>query len=72
MKVKDYGVGIKEEDLPRVFRRFYKCDKSRNAEGFGLGLALSEKIAIQHGGRLLAESEFGEWSEFTLLLPAAE
>ncbi len=72
VKVKDNGVGIKEEDLPRVFRRFYKCDKSRNAEGFGLGLALSEKIAIQHGGRLLAESEFGEWSEFTLLLPAAE
>lgn len=67
--VKDYGAGIREEDLAHIFKRFYKADKSRNSIGFGLGLPLTMKIAQKHGGTVLAESKQGEGSTFTLLLP---
>ena len=70
VEVKDFGVGIAEDHKERIFQRFYKCDKSRNAEGFGLGLPLSKKIAEKHGGRITVESELGKGSIFTLYLPA--
>lgn len=69
VRVRDYGSGIGEEDLPYIFKRFYKADKSRNSQGFGLGLPLTMKIAQKHGGTVLAESKKGEGSIFTLLLP---
>lgn len=69
VSVKDYGVGIEAEKLNHIFRRFYQCDKSRSAEGFGLGLSLSEKIAEKHGGKIEVSSEPGKGSEFTLYLP---
>lgn len=69
VSVKDHGEGISEEDLPHIFKRFYKADKSRNSRGFGLGLPLTMKIAQKHGGTVLAESTQGEGSTFTLLLP---
>lgn len=72
VSVKDYGTGISEEEMPHIFKRFYKTDKSRNSEGFGLGLPLTMKIAQKHGGTVLAESEPGKGSKFTLLLPIAE
>lgn len=67
--VKDHGLGICEEELTHIFKRFYKTDKSRNSQGFGLGLPLAMKIAQKHGGTILAESRLGEGSSFTLLLP---
>lgn len=72
VSVKDYGTGISEEEMPHIFKRFYKTDKSRNSEGFGLGLPLTMKIAQKHGGTVLAESEPGKGSKFTLLLPVVE
>lgn len=66
--VTDHGIGIEKEELPYIFRRFYKCDKSRNREGVGLGLSLSMKIAEKHGGRIQVESEIGQGSRFTLFL----
>lgn len=72
VSVKDYGAGISEEDLPHIFKRFYKADKSRNSKGFGLGLPLTMKIAQKHGGTILAESKEGAGSTFTLLLPNIE
>lgn len=71
VSVKDYGAGISEEDLPHIFKRFYKADKSRNSRGYGLGLPLTMKIAQKHGGTVLAESKQGEGSIFTLVLPCA-
>ena len=71
VSVKDYGAGISEEDLPHIFKRFYKADKSRNSRGYGLGLPLTMKIAQKHGGTVLAESKQGEGSTFTLVLPCA-
>lgn len=70
--VKDHGPGIQEEDMAHIFKRFYKADKSRNSEGFGLGLPLAMKIAEKHGGTIQAESSFGEGCIFTLLLPAID
>lgn len=69
VKVKDYGIGIEEEEIEHIFQRFYKCDKSRNMEGFGLGLSLSMKIAQKHGGTITVSSEAGKGSVFTLFLP---
>ncbi len=69
VSVRDHGTGIREEDVPHIFKRFYKADKSRNTEGFGLGLPLTMKIAQKHGGTVTAESRPGEGSTFTLLLP---
>ncbi len=72
VRVRDYGAGISEEDLPYIFKRFYKADKSRNSQGFGLGLPLTMKIAQKHGGTVLVQSRQGEGSTFTLLLPQNE
>ncbi len=69
VRVEDHGIGVKPENKENIFRRFYKCDESRNAEGFGLGLALSAKIVEKHKGRITLESIYGEGSVFTLYLP---
>ncbi len=69
VRVSDHGIGILPEHSEKIFRRFYKCDKARNANGFCLGLALSKKIVEKHGGRLSVESVYGVGSVFTLYLP---
>ncbi len=69
--VEDNGIGIKKEDLPNIFNRFYKVDKARTAEdgSFGLGLSMVKWIAETHGGSVIAESVFGQGSKFTVVLP---
>ena len=67
LSVKDDGIGIKEEDLPKIWGRFYRADESRSREsGFGLGLSLVSQIAALHGGEVSASSVYGEGSEFTV------
>ena len=67
--VQDHGCGITKEEVKKIFTPFYRADKARNSEGYGLGLALAEKIAQLHGGSIQVESEPGEGSSFTLILP---
>lgn len=68
--VEDTGPGIPEEDLPRIFERFYRSDKARRqGTGFGLGLALAKDIVTAHGGRIDVESQPGKGSRFTVILP---
>jgi two-component system phosphate regulon sensor histidine kinase PhoR len=73
IRVRDQGVGIPAAHLPRIFERFYRVDKSRSRKegGTGLGLAIVKHIAQAHGGRVIAESETGEGSTFTVCLPGA-
>ncbi len=68
-RVTDFGCGIKEEDLQHIFEPFYRVEKSRNSEGFGLGLSLAKRIAQIHQGKLSVSSVWGEGSTFTIVLP---
>ena len=69
--VRDTGSGIAAEDLPYVFERFYRADKSRSRAtgGAGLGLAIARQLVEAHGGRIWVESTEGEGCTFTLALP---
>ncbi len=69
--VADSGAGIAEEDLPRVFERFWRANKVRSRElgGAGLGLSIAKEIADRHGARLAVASQLGRGSTFTLILP---
>lgn len=73
VSVTDSGRGIPEEDLPRVFDRFYRVERSRSREagGTGLGLAIAKHIVDAHGGRITAHSRQGAGSTFTFTLPRA-
>ena len=76
VSVSDNGVGIAEADIPHIFDRFYRVDKSRNKEisGTGLGLAIAKWIMNSHDGEILVESKVGEGTTFTnkfrLFIPA--
>jgi signal transduction histidine kinase len=67
----DTGIGIRSEDLPRLFQSFVQLDASleRQYNGTGLGLALVKRLVDLHGGSIKAQSSFGAGSRFTLSLP---
>ncbi len=75
--VRDTGIGIRQEDLPRIFERFYKVNRARSRADFigpggggsGLGLAIARHVVEAHGGRVKAESVVGLGSTFTFTLP---
>jgi signal transduction histidine kinase len=71
LAVSDSGQGISAEDLPRVFERFYRADKSRSSGGNGLGLAISKSIVEAHGGTIDAVCESGAGATFTVRLPVS-
>ena len=64
--IEDRGVGIPEADLPHIFRRFYRADKARSGEGYGLGLSIASTIAEEHGASISASSEEGKGSIFSV------
>jgi signal transduction histidine kinase len=72
--VRDTGAGIAVEDLPYIFERFYRADKSRSRAtgGAGLGLAIAKQLVEAHGGRIEVQSEIGQGTQFTFTLPVAE
>lgn len=71
LSIKDNGIGIQEKEIPFVFERFYRGDKSRNKStgGSGIGLAIVKSIVMAHEGKIELESELGKGSCFTIKLP---
>jgi two-component system phosphate regulon sensor histidine kinase PhoR len=67
--VRDNGVGIPEDELERVFERFYKADRARSGGGTGLGLSIARHIVEAHGGRIWVESLEGQGSTFFFTIP---
>src|SRR5204862_5702281 len=73
IEVRDSGIGIAREHLPRLTERFYRVDgsRSRDTGGTGLGLSIVKHVAQRHGGELEIDSEPGKGSRFRLIFPAA-
>lgn len=70
IRVKDDGIGVKDEDIPKLFNRFYQGDKARStSEGAGLGLSIANWIVEKHYGKILVESRWGEGTCFEVILP---
>ena len=72
IEITDKGTGIPEEELPRIFERFYRVEKGSSARfgGRGLGLSIAMHIVEAHGGELQVESKLGQGSTFRIVLPA--
>ena len=70
--VKDFGIGIRPEDRPHIFKRFYQADRARTDAGFGLGLSLAESIAGAHGASIEVSSAEGSGSTFRVVFQLAD
>jgi PAS domain S-box-containing protein len=69
VKIKDQGIGLKEEHIGKIFTRFYRADGVGNVSGLGLGLHLTKEIIDRHEGKIGVVSEYGKGSEFFFSLP---
>ncbi len=69
VSVNDNGIGISRDELPNIFKRFYRCDRSRSMPGNGLGLSWTRAVIKAHGGDITATSILNEMSTFTVTLP---
>ena len=66
LKIKDYGIGIQNDDMKNIFDRFYRVDKSRGRGGYGLGLSIVKSIADTHNFNIDVQSEYNKYTQFTV------
>ena len=71
ISITDSGIGIKNSDLEKIFKRFYRVDKTRSREtgGSGLGLSISKNVLAKHGGEISVESELNKGTTFLIRIP---
>lgn len=67
LKITDHGIGISKEDLPHVFDRFFRGDKARSHDGYGLGLSIAKQIADNHNAKIRVESKLGVGTTFKVI-----
>jgi len=72
VRIRDTGIGIPPDELPKIWDRLFRGDRSRSQRGLGLGLSLVKAFVAAHGGRIQVRSTLEVGSEFTVLLPALE
>jgi two-component system sensor histidine kinase MprB len=72
LRIRDQGPGIADKDLPHIFERFYRSDRSRNTPGTGLGLSIVDHTVTSHGGTVRVERPEGGGAEFVVTLPGVE
>ncbi len=70
--IKDQGLGMSEEDLPRIWERLYRVDQGRSTQGLGIGLSVVKSIIMAHKGEVHCLSQLGQGSEFTISLPVSK
>jgi two-component system phosphate regulon sensor histidine kinase PhoR len=71
IEVSDTGIGLEEEDIPRIFDKFYRVrsDRTKNISGTGLGLSIVKSVVDAHYGGINVETKIGKGTTFTVLLP---
>ncbi|MCD6217926.1 hypothetical protein J7L05_08720, partial [bacterium] len=71
VEISDTGIGIPEKDIPHIFERFYRGDKSRSREtgGTGIGLAIVKELVQAHGGEISVKSDEGRGATFSFTMP---
>ena len=68
-QIKDFGIGIHKEDIPNLFKRFYRAKSAEGISGTGLGLYLAKDLVYLHKGNIFVESEYQKGSTFFIFLP---
>ncbi|GAI95934.1 unnamed protein product, partial [marine sediment metagenome] len=71
-QIKDYGIGISEEDLPSIFQRFFRSGQVSDIPGTGLGLSIAKELLNLHGGEVWGKSDYGKGTTFSIFLPMIE
>jgi signal transduction histidine kinase len=72
LAVQDNGTGIPPKDVPHLFDKFYRAEKTGRVPGTGIGLAIAKGLVEAHGGRIWVESRVGEGTTFRFTLPVDE